>query len=180
MGRFSETQIDWSPFQVCPFGEKAPYPRSLNTKEGLGDRLRFVAFAEKQASEAFFTASFIFPEAPDAVKELWGKLALEEKKHLNWLLARMEEIGIPVADRMVSRALWASFDHCETPWKFAQFMASSEENGRLAGEKFYQTLLQIDPVTAELFRKIADEEVDHIALADSVIRQFIDSGTSKV
>ncbi len=169
MGTFSSAKIDWAPFTVCPPTEKAPYPRSLNTAEGLGDRLRFVAFAEKQAENAFRLAAHSFPGLPETVKHTWLELAREESKHLNWLLARMKELSVDPAERPQSLALWNSFDRCATPKDFAIFMANAEERGRIAGEQFHETLMKSDPVTGELFRKIAEEEQIHIDLARSVM-----------
>ena len=168
MGRFSKIEVSWAPFSLCKEGEKAPYPRALSTPEGLGDRLRFVAFAEKQASLAFTLASEIFTEESEVVKNLWRMLATEEEKHLNWLLARMQELKIDVTERPQSLSLWHSFDRCENAQQFAIFMANAEERGREAGEKFYQTLLEIDPVTATIFQQIALEEREHIAMAKNI------------
>jgi rubrerythrin len=165
---FSALTIDWNPFRTCAEGEKAPYPRSLSTPEGLGDRLRFVAFAEKQATHAFSSAAEIFSDQPAEVKKVWRTLATEEQKHLNWLLTRMQELEVDPSERPVSLALWRSFDHCGTARHFAEFMASAEERGRIAGEQFYQTLLEIDPITAQIFNQIAIEEQEHILLAQSI------------
>ncbi len=170
MGRFSETQIDWAPFAICAPGVKAPNPRSLSTPEGLGDRLRFVAFAEKQATHAFARAAELFSDVSPGVKKIWLTISSEEEKHLTWLLYRMKELNLPVDARPQSLALWKSFDHCETPMKFAEFMASAEERGRIAGIQFYETLLTIDPVTARLFQQIAKEEEEHIRLAQAVLQ----------
>lgn len=169
---FSSLIIDWSPFVVSPPGEKAPYLRALSTREGLGDRLRFVAFAEKQAVVAFTSAATIFENAPKEARELWLSLAKEEEKHLSWLLVRMEELGFTPDERPQSLALWNSFDRCDTAEAFAVFMANAEERGREAGEKFHETLLKIDPVTANIFKQIAEEEVGHIHLARQVLNTF--------
>jgi rubrerythrin len=172
MGRFSEAQIDWAPFRICSDEEKPPYPRSLSTPEGLGDRLRFVAFAEKQAHHAFALAAETFEGLPDAARELWRALAAEEKKHLDWLLDRMKALSILPEERPLSLALWKSFDRCDTPREFAVFMANAEERGRVAGEKFFETLKVVDPVTAALFQKIAEEECEHIRLANSALEHL--------
>lgn len=172
MGAFSKAKIDWSPFSICPPEIKAPYPRSLTTPEGLGDRLRFVAFAEKQAENAFRLAAFNFPNLPERVKATWLELSREEAKHLSWLLDRMQALGVDPAERPQSLALWNSFDRCTTASEFAIFMANAEERGRIAGEQFYETLMKTDPITGELFRRIAEEEQSHIALARSVMQDL--------
>ncbi len=172
MNFFSSASIDWSPFIISKEGEKAPTARAITTKEGLGDRLRFVAFAEMQAVQAFRLAAEVFGEVPKEVRDLWLTLAHEEEKHLNILLNRMKAIGVDPAERAQSLALWKSFDHCKTAGEFARFMANAEDWGKSSGEKFHQTLLKIDPVTAEIFRIIAEEESLHIELARKVLDKF--------
>ena len=169
MGRFSESLIDWAPFTICKPGERPPYPRALSTTEGLGDRLRFVAFAEKQATHAFALAAKIY-DVPDPVRKIWETLSKEEEKHLQWLLLRMNELGVSAEERPQGISLWQSFDRCETPTQFATFMANAEDRGRIAGEQFYQTLLSIDAQTARLFQQIAKEEAEHIRLASAVLQ----------
>jgi rubrerythrin len=169
MKKFSDIAVDWRPFIVCNPGEKPPYPRSLNTREGLGDRLRFVAFAEKQATHAFQIASEIY-DVPEPVKKIWRTLAKEEDKHLSWLIRRMTELNVVADERPQGLSLWQSFDRCETPMQFAIFMANAEDRGRNAGEQFYQTLLNHDPQTARLFQQIVKEEIEHIRLASAVMK----------
>jgi hypothetical protein len=59
---------------------------------------------------------------------------------------------------------------CKTAREFALYMASSEDRGRKAGERFHQQMMARDPISAKIFGKIAEEEVEHIALAS----QFFD------
>ena len=156
---------DWSPFKLTPAGEYAPAPRSIDSPEGVTDRLRAAAFAEIQAREAFNWAASRFEDAPEALRAAWRGLALAEDKHLNWLLARMRELGVEAADRPVSDHLWESFMKCETARDFAIYMANAEERGRKAGERFAQALAKTDTESARIFGQIALEEVAHIELA---------------
>lgn len=162
---------DWSPFVTTPKGRRPPAPRALETPEGVGDRLRAAAFAEIQAREAFLWASEHFETAPPALKTAWRALAKEEDKHLHWLLTRLQELGFEVQERPVSDYLWDSFMNCTSAEKFALYMASAEERGRKAGERFYENLKNTDPQTAEIFRKIAEEELAHIRLAERFFPQ---------
>lgn len=156
---------DWAPFRVAPRGQRGDAPRSIDTVEGIGDRLRAAAFAELQAREAFFWAADAFSEASPALRTAWRGLGQAEDRHLSWLLGRMEELGLDVQGRVVSDQLWVSLRSCETARDFAFFMASAEERGRRAGERFHQAMLKGDPITATIFGKIAREEIEHIALA---------------
>jgi len=156
--------MNWEPFHVAPTGAKADAPRSLDTFEGVGDRLRSAAFAELQAREAFFWASTHFEDAPEGLRKAWADLARDEERHMNWLLRRMEELKVDIRERRVSDQLWTSLTSCKTAREFALYMSSAEERGRVAGVRFYQSLLVTDSVTAQIFGKIAEEEVAHIAL----------------
>lgn len=155
----------WEPFLILPRGDRGKSPRAISSKEGIGDRLRAAGFAEIQAYYAFLWAAERFPDAPENLKLNWRGLALAEERHLSWLLRRMGELGIAVQERGVSDFLWLSLTKCETAKEFAVFMASSEERGRAAGVRFHQALLNVDPTSAEIFGKIAEEEVEHIRLA---------------
>ena len=156
---------DWSPFDVAPAGEHGPAPRAVTSILGIGDRLRAAAFAEIQAREAFLWAANRFEDASESLKIAWRGLAQAEDRHLGWLLKRMKEIDVSITDRKVSDMLWHSLTSCQFARDFAKYMASAEDRGRKAGERFHQAMLSVDPTSAEIFRKIAEEEVAHIRLA---------------
>lgn len=164
--------MNWQPFRVAPRECRPDIPRSLVTREGVGDRLRSAAFAEIQAREAFLWAASHFQDALPDLRRAWTALARAEQRHLDWLLTRMEELRIDIQERAVSDHLWISLISCTSAREFAFFMANAEERGRKAGVRFHQALSSTDPVTAEIFRKIAEEEVSHIALAQKFFTEF--------
>ena len=150
----------WSPYTI---GIPARM-RSLHTPEGLGDRLRLIAFAERQAFHAFNEASERFTDAPAELIEAWKWVASEEAKHESWLLKRLEEIGQDVTAVPVSLNLYHSLQQCKTARDFAFYVSDAEERGRVGAEKFAEVLAQNDPITAAMFKQIAEEEKAHIAL----------------
>lgn len=152
----------WSPYVIG----KPQKIRSINTPEGLGDRLRLVAFAERQAFHAFNEASLRFTDAPAELKDAWKWVALEEAKHESWLLKRLSEIGQDVAAVSVNLNLYHSLQKCQTARDFAFYVSDAEERGRVGAEKFADVLMKNDPLTAEIFAQIAKEEVRHIALVN--------------
>ncbi len=152
----------WSPYQIG----NPPKLRSMNTNEGLGDRLRLIAFAERQAFHAFTNAITRFKDAPEGLREAWKWVSLEEAKHESWLLKRMEAIGQDVSAVPVSLNLYHSLEKCQTAKEFAFYISDAEERGRIGAEKFAETLAVRDPETAEIFAKIAFEEREHIALVN--------------
>lgn len=155
----------WDPFVVAPRDQRSDAPRSIDTLEGIGDRLRAAGFAELQAREAFDWAAGEFTDADPQLREAWRGLAKEEDKHMTWLLNRMIELEIPLEDRVVSDQLWVSLRSCKSAREFAIYMASAEERGRRAGERFAQAMAQKDPISAQIFGQIAKEEIEHIQLA---------------
>ena len=158
--------MDWSPFVVCPPEEEAPRPRGFATAEGLGDRLRVAAFAEKQAEAAFCWAADHFADAPSGLRDAWRRIGAEEGKHLGMILERMAQLGVSVDGRPVSDRLWRSLQACVTFQEFTSKMRAAEERGKTAEESFRRNLAERDPVTAELFGKIADDEAEHLRVAD--------------
>ncbi len=156
----------WSPYQIGT----APKVRSLQTNEGLGDRLRLVAFAERQAFHAFNEAASRFTDAPAGLIEAWKWVALEEAKHESWLLKRLEEIGEDVSAIPVSLNLYHSLQNCSTAKDFALYVADAETRGKVGAEKFAEVLAKRDPITAKIFADIAFEEREHIALVDKFFK----------
>lgn len=158
-------EFDWRPFVLE--GEQRLVPRPLGSpgNAGIGDRLRAAAFAERQAEFAFHWAAQTFNDAPIELKECWLKLAEEEKKHCGWFLQRLNELEIEIAERPVHDALLRSFLKCTSAAEFCHLMAGAEERGRQAGERIAKHLALKDPITADIFRKIAAEEVAHIEAA---------------
>ena len=156
---------DWYPFIVS---EKTYSIRSIKTFEGIGDRLRWVAFAEKQASLGFRFAYSTF-KVESSMISAWKRLEVEEKKHMNWLLERMKELKIEVSARPVNDRLWQSFLKCKNAREFSIFMMNSEEKGEISGEKFSEVLMDRDPKTAMIFKQIALEEKEHISIARSFL-----------
>lgn len=159
--------MDFSPFEICPPGTRAPKPRPLDTLAGLGDRMRTAAFAEFQAVAAFRWAAGHFGDAPASLRAAWSSQVAEEARHYGMIRRRMEELGFGLTDRPVSTALWDSLQRCATAAEFCIRIAGAEERGRLAGERVSAHLAASDPETAAIFGEIAADEVAHVALADT-------------
>ena len=157
--------MNWSPFDVAPIGQRPNEMRLISTIEGIGDRLRTAAFAELQAREAFRWAAQTFTDAPNELKTTWEYLAQEEDKHLGWLTSRMKALDQPVNGKTVSDQLWHSLISCQSAKQFCSFMATAEERGRRAGERFKEAMKSFDPESAKIFGQIALEEVRHIEVA---------------
>lgn len=157
--------ISWAPFWVDSTIQIAPRPLYQADKQGVGDRLRTAAFAEMQAEAAFLWAARTLTDAPPELQAAWKALASEERKHMNWLLCRMEELGVVIDATPVSDGLWHSLVSCQSARDFCHYMADAETRGRRAGQRFEEQLKSFDHKSAEIFGQIAREEESHIELA---------------
>lgn len=154
---------NWAPFSVVR-DSKLP-PRAVTTLEGVGDRMRAAAFAELQAMIAFGWAAEHFTDAPLELRAKWRELVIDEERHYHAIMNRMKELNIDPAGRPVSDRLWVSLEACTSAHGFTHFITNSEERGRQAGLRFAKDIEKSDPTTANIFKTIAEEEVDHVALA---------------
>jgi len=143
--------------------------RSLNDPAGIGDRLRVAAFAELQARDAFRWAADTLAGDSVVLRRAWEALARAEDRHLGWLLRRLDSLDLDVRGRPVSTDLYGALTASSTVTDFALLMASAEERGRVAGERFEARLRHVDPTTAQLFGQIAKEEAAHIRLAERLL-----------
>ncbi|RLA07612.1 MAG: hypothetical protein DRQ59_14335 [Gammaproteobacteria bacterium] len=159
--------MDFSPFILCTAGTRPPAPRKIGTGEGLGDRMRTAAFAELQAIAAFTWAAGKFDDAPAGLRDDWLRQVPEEQKHYDLIVARMAELGFRLDERPVSGGLWDALSTCTSAREFCLRIADAEERGRRAGLRLAGYLAGKDPATAAVFREIADDEVSHVALADT-------------
>lgn len=159
-------EMNWDPFIVCDDGVEPPKPRPFREPDGLGDRLRTAAFAEFQATRAFDWAAKRFDDVPGELRRRWAELVDDERRHYDLIVGRMSELDVDIGARPVSIALWRSLQNCETGRDFGIYIASAEEWGRKAGVALVKALEKSDPATADVFRTIVRDEVEHIALAD--------------
>ena len=150
----------WEPY----FIGLAPKVRPLQTVEGVCDRLRLIAFAERQAYYAFIEAAERFKDAPPGLADAWKWVAAEEQKHESWYLKRLAELGQDVAAVPVDLKLYHSFSQCKSARDFAFYISDAEERGRVGAERFAELLKDSDPITAQIFAQVAIEEREHVAL----------------
>jgi uncharacterized ferritin-like protein (DUF455 family) len=159
--------MDFRPFEICQPGEWPDKPRPMNTPEGVGDRMRSAAFAELQASAAFKWAAEHFQEAPAELRASWTDQVADESRHYGMIRRRMDELGVGVTEKKVSLSLWEALQNCTTGEEFCVMIAAAEEKGRRAGLKLAGHMKNADPETARIFLEIAEDEVAHVALAET-------------
>ena len=152
----NETFGQWAPFLVAENQGRGDPPRSLDSPDGVGDRLRTAAFAEVQARDAFLWAAGFFTDAPESASpNLAGarpgrtatpRLALPPHGRVGRGPRCPQSVGPALAFATVVQI---SRGVCDL---HGQRRGTRPQSG---GERFHQALVHKDPVTAEIFRKIA-------------------------
>lgn len=160
----------------APFRMAAGKPdaiRALQAPGGVGDRLRVVAFAELQARDLFrYGAEHFKNEAPDAWKSEWLRFAEVEDLHAQLLLTRMSELGLEPGERTVSDKLSRLCRAASDPVTFLFLLASAEERGMESGNILGHQMQAVDPASAAIFARIAEEEVEHVTSARTALAPF--------
>jgi uncharacterized ferritin-like protein (DUF455 family) len=159
--------MDFRPFEICQPGDRPDKPRPMNTPEGVGDRMRSAAFAELQAIAAFNWAAEHFQDVPEGLRASWRAQVADESRHYKMIRRRMDDLGVGVEEKKVSLGLWEALQDCSTGEEFCIMIATAEERGRRAGLKLAAHLKHADPETAGIFLEIAEDEVAHVALAET-------------
>lgn len=160
----------WKPFSLRL--HKPDSIRSLQTPDGVGDRLRVVAFAELQARDAFLYGCERFPNAPADWRADWQRFAEVEDRHAQMLLTRMSELGISIETRAVSDKLTQLCRRADNAVDFLFLLSTAEERGMEAGEVLGKQMAPIDAASAAIFAQIAEEEVEHVASAKAALANF--------
>lgn len=160
----------WIPFQVAA---QADSVRALGVPGGVEDRLRLVAFAEIQARDLFrWGAERFAAEIPAAWGAKWREFAEVEDLHAQLLLTRMQELGLDPGARKVSNKLHRLCHSAADAVLFLFLLAGAEERGRDAGLVLGKQMQAVDAQSAALFRRIAEEEMEHVAMANHILSQY--------
>jgi len=162
-------ETNWFPFVI---GSKPSRMRSMQSKEGIGDRLRAVAFAEIQARDGFLWGVSHFKSINETWRNYWENFAVMEERHSQLLLDRAKELEVNLAERIVSNSLIRMFKAAESPELFFYLMATAEERGMELGLEMLKPMSEFDPVSAEVFKICAEEEVEHIKTAKALLTSF--------
>ncbi len=161
----------YSPFRTTT--GKPDAIRSLESAEGVADRLRVVAFAELQARDLFRYGCERFADtAPAEWRADWSRFAEVEDLHAQLLLSRMAELRVAPGERAVSDKLSRLCRAAEDPVTFLFLLASAEERGMESGNVLGKQMAPVDAESAALFARIAREEVEHVASARAALAAF--------
>lgn len=140
------------------------------------------AFAnhELQAVELFAWAVLAFPDAPAAFRRGLIRILAEEQAHCRLYLDRMGELGAAFGDNPVSGYFWSKVDGLTTPARFVSAMALTFESANLDHAVEYADAAERhrDRKTAEIIRRVHDDEVGHVKFGWHWLGRFREPGQS--
>ncbi len=159
----------WHPFWVDPRPHRM---RSVKIPEGIGDRIRAVAFAEVQAHQGFLWGYQRFTQADPLWRSTWLDLAKQEARHAQLLLDHAHKLEINLGERKVSDYLIRMFRSAGSPEFFQYLMVRAEARGMDMGLSMVKAIMEVDPQSGAIFKRIAQEEEEHIRVAESFLKNY--------
>lgn len=140
--------------------------RGLGTAEGRAALVHAVAHIEFNAINLALDAVYRFRDLPDAYRDDWLQVAVDEAKHFEMLAARLAQLGFAYGDFPAHNGLWdaacRTADDCLT--RMALVPRVLEARGLDVTPGMISRLREIGDVeTVAVLEVILAEEVAHVA-----------------
>lgn len=140
--------------------------RGLGTAEGRAALVHAVAHIEFNAINLALDAVYRFRDLPDAYRDDWLQVAVDEAKHFDLLAARLAQLGFAYGDFPAHNGLWdaacRTADDCLT--RMALVPRVLEARGLDVTPGMISRLREIGDVeTVAVLEVILAEEVAHVA-----------------
>jgi len=146
------------------FTDKAKSPAKLSDPRGRGLVLHYFANHELLALEIMALALLRFPEAPKSFRLGIARTMTEEQEHLGMYIRRMNALGVQFGDLPVNSYFWRTMREIASPAEYAAAMSLTFEQANLDFALHYERIFRDlgDAETADIMRKIHDDEVRHV------------------
>ncbi|MFO0562203.1 MAG: DUF455 family protein [Polyangiales bacterium] len=164
-----------APLRVVDRAEKvASHPEALRSAEKRAALLHSFAHHELQAAELFAWAIVAWPDAPAPFRRGLVKIMLDEARHLDLYLSRVEALGFAWGDWEVRDWFWQRIASAKSPAHFVATMGLGFEGANLDHGARFAALLDHagDRESAAIVRLVAEEERSHVAFAAHWFERF--------
>jgi uncharacterized ferritin-like protein (DUF455 family) len=119
---------------------------------------------ELQAAELMAWGILAFCDAEAEFRKGLLGIALDEIRHMNLYRAHIEKLGFRIGDFPVRDWFWERIAGCESKQNFVAFLGMGLEAANLEhAPAFAERFDEHDPAGAALQRRVANEEVGHVA-----------------
>lgn len=149
-------------------------PSKLTEPRGRGLVLHYFANHELLALEVMALALLRFPDAPKSFRLGIARTMREEQEHLGMYLKRMGELGVRFGDLPVNSFFWRTMKDIGSPAEYAAAMSLTFEQANLDFALHYEKLFRDfgDTETADIMRRIHDDEIRHVEHGVIWMRRF--------
>ncbi len=161
-------------------GTRADFPREheLKNDRARGQLLHFLANHELLATELMALALLKFPDAPAAFRRGLLHTLHEEQLHTQWYLHRMRDYGVEFGELPVSGFFWTAVADMPTPLDYVTRLPLTFEQANLDFSLHYRDVFARagDTACSELFQRIHDDEISHVAYGLNWFRKWKEPG----
>ncbi len=146
--------------------QRASFPSlsALESAQTRGHILHFFANHELLALELMALTLLKFPDAPKSFRMGIAHTMLEEQAHMRLYIERMNELGVAFGDLRVNRFFWDCLKDMTSITDYVVGMSLTFEQANLDYASFYLEQMRHigDKKTAQILRKVLDDEIGHV------------------
>jgi uncharacterized ferritin-like protein (DUF455 family) len=146
--------------------KKVEFPNQNNIENEYqrGIVLHFFANHELLAMELMALTLLRFPDAPKNFRMGIAKTILEEQRHMQMYIQRMNDFNVAFGEISVNDFFWKCLSNMQSPIDYVTKLSMTFEQANLDFSFFYMNLMQKigDKKTAEILKIVFEEEIGHV------------------
>ena len=152
--------------------KRLPQPAALHDPEMRIRCLHTFANHELMALELMAWALLAFPETPRSYRIGLAHIMVDEQRHLQLYMERIEQLGATFGDLPLNDHFWRVAPSLTDPLKFASAVNLTFEQANLDHAPMFAGYFDDvdDPISANLMRQIAEDEITHVGFGAKVLR----------
>ena len=155
-----------------------PSAAGFHVDHTRGTVLHFFANHELLAMELMALVLLRFPDAPSAFRSGVARTILEEQRHMQKYMNRMQVLGVVFGEIPVNDFFWSCISKMKTPLDFVVQMSLTFEQANLDFALHYKNLFREfgDLETADLLDEVYEDEIGHVKHGVAWFHKFKDPG----
>lgn len=159
---------------------RLPPENELHRDEPRAVLLHFFANHELLATELMALAILRFPEAPPAFRRALLQTLREEQVHTRLYMERMARGGLAFGDLPVNGYFWRQVSGMESPLDYVSRLSLTFEQANLDYSRHFSSVFgrMGDKDTAELMKRIYEDEIGHVGTGVAWLRKWKVPGES--
>ena len=168
--------------RMSPAGERSAMPTQpeLETDDGRGRFLHYLANHELLAAELMALVLLKFPDAPRAFRAGVARTLQEEQMHTRLYMHRMSECGIAFGSLPVNGFFWKCVSPMDDPVDYVTRLSLTFEQANLDYARYFSRLFHQlgDDNTSRVLDRIYRDEINHVSYGLEWFRRWKKDGES--